>query len=150
MKKDAVQFILSAAAAIVFFTGTIALVILGIRGIGANLVQIESGTSVFLFALATFGWLIPLQLLSLLRMIPVQKRQMRMMFPYAERLFQVSVFVLYLVGLNQVIPAVNFSAAGMIAFAGIMVVLAKILFMRVNAEARKIRRRELDKQLSRD
>ncbi|PYZ96573.1 hypothetical protein CR205_12740 [Alteribacter lacisalsi] len=150
MKKDAVKFIFAAMTALVFFTGTIALVILGIRGIGSNLVQIESGMSVFLFALATFGWIIPLQLLSVLRMIPIQKRRMRMIFPYAERLFQVSIFVLYLLGLNMVIPAVNFSSAGMIAFAGVMVLLAKVLFMKINAEARKVRRRELEKQLSRD
>ncbi|WP_096438927.1 hypothetical protein [Alteribacter populi] len=148
MKKEALQFLLLITLTIGFFVGLISLVILGIWGIGVNLVQIESGFSVMIFAFATFGWIIPLQLLSLLRMLPVQRRPWRIVFPYVEALFQISVFVLYLIGLNATITTVNFSNIGLVAFAVTMVMLTKLAFMKMNEQARKVRKREIEKYLS--
>ncbi|MBM7094935.1 hypothetical protein JSY36_04115 [Bacillus sp. H-16] len=150
MKKEALQFFTMASVTITFFTGLISLVIVGIWGIGSNLVQIESGYSVMLFALATFGWLIPLQLLSLIRMLPVQRRPLRIVFPYVESLFQIAVFVLYLIGLNTAITSVNFTNIGMVTFAAAMVIMAKVVFAKMNEYARKLRKKNLEESLSRD
>ncbi|WP_156906626.1 hypothetical protein [Alteribacter aurantiacus] len=150
MNKEAGKFFGLVTLTIAFFTGLISLIIVGIWSIGESMVQIGSVSSVMLFALATFGWIIPLQILSLIRMIPVQRRPLRIVFPYVETLFQITVFVLYLIGLNAAITSVNFTNIGMVTFAGAIILLAKIVFTKMNEQARKVRKRNLEDALTKE
>ncbi|MBU9713640.1 hypothetical protein [Evansella tamaricis] len=119
------------------FIGLISLVIGVLSFLLPSEVYLQGVSGLFLFALATFLWIIPLQVIEWLRFVRVQRRGKRILFPYFVTLLQVSAFVFYLISMNGLIQQIEFTNKGLVLFAFIMVVFAKIVYKLLSKTERK-------------
>lgn len=112
-------------------------------------ILIFSWYSVLLFATGTFLWIIPVQIINGLKLIPIQRRMKRILFPYILTIIQISAFVLYVIGLNNLIKGLTFTNFGLIAFVIVILLYTKLLkdkIARYNEEfLRRQQENELDK-----
>lgn len=90
---------------------------------------IKSWAALFLFAVGTFSWIIPLQIIDWMKLIPVQKRVRRILYPYFVTFIQVVLFSVYMVGLNVTIANVIFTNIGLIIFTSIIIVVANVMYV---------------------
>ncbi|MBU9722843.1 MULTISPECIES: hypothetical protein [Bacillaceae] len=101
-------------------------------------IHIESWSGPLLLAVGTFLWIFPLQVIEWLRFIPVQRRIRRMIYPYFITLFQVVLFVFYIIGLNMMLPTIELTDRGLVLYVFIIVIAAKIAFSFLIKQEREI------------
>ncbi|WP_142303560.1 hypothetical protein [Evansella halocellulosilytica] len=89
-----------------------------------------------------FFWVIPLQIIDWLHLIPVQRRMKRIVYPYLITIIQVSVFVYYMVKLNSHVADVVFTNIGLIIYSLVMVLFTKGLLTWLAKYVRKMQKNE--------
>lgn len=108
--------------------GVIALVIFGLSFIPVVEVQIQSMTAVIWFAAGVFIWIIPLQVIDALKMVRVQRRIRRIIYPYLVNAIQVGAFVYYVVQLESRVSGIVFSGIGLVLFAFAIVLISRAVY----------------------
>ena len=108
--------------------GVIALVTFGLSYLPAVEIQIQSMTALIWFAGGVFLWIIPLQVIDAMKMIRIQRRVRRIIYPYLVNAIQVGAFVYYTVQLESRVTGIVFSGLGLILFAFVIVLISRAVY----------------------
>ncbi len=135
--KDLFKLIVSIISIFGFFIVGIGGATLIISALFRTEVIIESWTALFLFALGTFLWIFPLQIIDWMKLIPVQRRMRRILYPYFVTFIQVVFFSVYMIGLNVTISDVIFTNIGLIIFTSVIVFVANVMYFQFVRYIRK-------------
>ncbi|MCE7792547.1 hypothetical protein K8O68_08970 [Salipaludibacillus sp. CUR1] len=126
--KDLLKLAVSLISIIGFFIVGIAGMVLITSAVMGTEIIIESWTALFWFAAGTFLWIIPLQVIDWMKLIPVQRRMRRILYPYFVTFLQVVFFAVYMIGLNSTISHVVFSNMGLVTFTFVLILSARLIY----------------------
>ncbi|WP_146035966.1 hypothetical protein [Salipaludibacillus keqinensis] len=132
---------------VISILSVVGLIIVGIAGmvlISSALFQteiiVQSWTALFLFAFGTFLWIVPLQVIDWMKLIPVQRRLRRIIYPYFITFIQIVFFAVYMIGLNVTISDVVFTNMGLISFISVIVFVANLVYSQFVRYIRKYKK----------
>ncbi|QKS70450.1 hypothetical protein FLK61_27235 [Paenalkalicoccus suaedae] len=131
------RFLLLTVAVLVAITGVIALLVQTTSAIMGAEVIIESWTALLAFSAAVVLWIIPVQLIDWLKLVRVQRRPLRIMYPYLITLIHVTAFALYIVTMTNVMSDVFFSNVGLGVFTLAIIMLARYAYVQLARSVRK-------------
>ncbi|WP_280770340.1 hypothetical protein [Salipaludibacillus daqingensis] len=141
--KDFLKFIVSIVSIVGFFIVAIAgTVLITSAFLGAEII-VESWTALFVFAFGTFLWIVPLQVIDWMKLIPVQRRMRRILYPYFVTFIQVVFFAAYMIGLNVTVSNIIFTNIGLITFISVIVLVAKVIYTQFVLYLRKYKQNRL-------
>jgi hypothetical protein len=106
-------FLVRTAVYAALLTGGIALLIHTVSAVMQGEIVVYSWSALLLFSFAVFLWIIPVQIIDWLKLIKVQQRMKRIIFPYLVTLIQVVLFAMYTAALSSTIQDITFSALGL-------------------------------------
>ncbi|PTL39225.1 hypothetical protein [Alkalicoccus saliphilus] len=106
-------FLVRTAVYAALLTGGIALLIHTVSAVMQGEIVVYSWSALLLFSFAVFLWIIPVQIIDWLKLIKVQQRMKRIIFPYLVTLIQVMLFAMYTAALSSTIQDITFSALGL-------------------------------------
>ncbi|WP_187254565.1 hypothetical protein [Alkalicoccus halolimnae] len=74
---------------------------------------VYSWSALLMFSFATFLWVIPVQIIDWLKLVKVQRRVKRIMYPYFITAVQIVLFAMYMAAISTTISDIAFSAIGL-------------------------------------
>lgn len=105
--------------------GVITIVAFSLTFVPAANVEVQSFTALLWFAGGVLLWIIPLQVIDALKLVRVQRRIRRIIYPYLVNAVQVGAFVYYVVQLEARVSGVVFSGVGLVLFSFAIVLIAR-------------------------
>ncbi|MCR6097565.1 hypothetical protein HXA31_01045 [Salipaludibacillus agaradhaerens] len=90
--------------------------------------SLMSWQALWMLAMAIFVWLIPVQFIDLLKLIPIQRRMRRIVYPHLLTVLQITSFTCYMVVLNSWLKNVAFSSKGLIIFTFVIICTARFSY----------------------
>ncbi|TVP87754.1 MAG: hypothetical protein EA344_01430 [Alkalicoccus sp.] len=118
-------------------TGGIALLTHTVSAVMQGEIVVYSWSALLLFSFAVFLWIIPVQIIDWLKLIKVQQRMKRIIFPYLVTLIQVVLFAMYTAALSSTIQDITFSALGLSIIIMAVAAGARLLYTMMLRSIRK-------------
>jgi hypothetical protein len=130
-------FLVRTAVYAALLTGGIALLIHTVSAVMQGEIIVYSWSALLLFSFAVFLWIIPVQIIDWLKLIKVQQRMKRIVFPYLVTLIQVVLFAMYTAALSSTIQDITFSALGLSIIVMAVAAGARLLYTMMLRSIRK-------------
>lgn len=105
--------------------GTVALVTFSLTFVPQAQTEVQSLTALLWFAGGVLLWVIPLQVIDALKLVRVQRRIRRIIYPYLINALQVGAFVYYVIQLEARVSGIVFSGVGLVLFSFAIVLIAR-------------------------
>lgn len=118
-------------------TGGIALLVQMVSAVLGGEIVVYSWSALLLFSFATLLWIIPVQVIDWLKLIKVQRRMKRIMFPYFVTAVQIVLFSMYMATLSTRITDIAFSAAGLTTVILSVTLVARVSYTLLARSVRK-------------
>ncbi len=130
-------FLVRTAVYAALLTGGIALLIHTVSAVMQGEIVVYSWSALLIFSFAVFLWIIPVQIIDWLKLIKVQQRMKRIIFPYLVTLIQVVLFAMYTAALSSTIQDITFSALGLSVIVMAVATGARLLYTMMLRSIRK-------------
>ncbi|NJP38379.1 hypothetical protein [Alkalicoccus luteus] len=139
MTKQMLHFFIRTAAMLLIVTGGTAMIVqLASLALGSE-VLISSWTSLAVFSAAVVLWVIPVQIIDWLKLIRVQRRIRRIMFPYAVSAVQLGFFAGYLATVSSSLTGITFSTLGLAVVITAIAAGARLLYAGIVKQVRHLK-----------
>ncbi|WP_444685717.1 hypothetical protein [Alkalicoccus luteus] len=139
MTKQMLLFFIRTAAMLLLVTGGTAMIVqLASLALG-NDVLISSWTSLAVFSAAVVLWIIPVQIIDWLKLIRVQRRIRRIIFPYAVSALQIGFFAGYLATVSSSLTGITFSTLGLAVVITAIAAGARLLYAGIVKQVRHLK-----------
>ncbi|SDN80021.1 hypothetical protein [Alkalicoccus daliensis] len=135
--KLLMTILLRASIYTMLLTGGIALLVQMASAVLGGEIIVYSWSALLLFSFATLLWIIPVQVIDWLKLIKVQRRIKRIMFPYFVTAVQIVLFSMYMATISTRIADIAFSAVGLAAVIMSVTIIARIAYTMLVRSVRK-------------